>query len=231
MARGFGGVPFGEFGEGDSLLAVDRNEFRDRAVEHDWEARVAKGGEDFLGFSQRVAEQHGDGMFLEGFDAEFEDLAHDFLERREDIAWEAVGGFHNQSLGWAMGGGFGAGALAEFEVAGVEERAVVGFEESLRGAEDMAGGKEAEAEVFEVAGLAKGERDFLALPIPHAGLHEAEGGRRCDGFFVAAGVVAVGVGDESERLREARVEPQIRLRQIERPVVPDLDHDASGRVL
>ena len=95
----------------------------------------------------------------------------------------------------------------------------------------MAGGKEAEAKVFEVAGFAERERDFLAVPIAHAGLHEAEGGRRCDGFFVAAGVVAVGVGDESERLREARIKPQIHLRQIERPVVPDLDHGASERVL
>ena len=231
MARGFGGVPFSEFGEGDSLLAVDRDEFRDRAVEHDREARAAQGGKDFLGFSQRVAEQDRDGVFLEGFDAEFEDLGHDFLKRREDIAREAVGGFHHQGLGLAMGGGFRAGALAEFEVAGVEERAVVCFDKGLRGAEDMAGGKEAEAEVFEVAGFAKGERDFLALPIAHAGLHEAEGGGSRDGFFVAAGVVAVGVGDEGERLEEARVEPQIRLRQMERPVVPDLDHGASERVL
>ena len=92
-------------------------------------------------------------------------------------------------------------------------------------------GKEAESEVFEVAGFAELERNFLAGPIAHAGLHEAERGWRCDGFFVAAGVVAVGVGDESERLREARIEPQIRLRQIERPVVPDLDHGVSERVL
>ena len=200
-------------------------------MEHDLEACAAQTGEDFLGFAERVAQQDGHGMFLEGFDAEFEDLGHDLLERREDIAWEAVGGFHHERLGMAMGGGFGAGALAEFEVAGVEERAVVGFEERLRGAEDMAGGEEAEAEVFEVARLAERERDFFAGPIAHASLHEAEGGGSCDGFFVAAGVVAVRVGDEGERLGEARVEPEPGLRQMERPVVPDLDHGVSVRVL
>ena len=130
-----------------------------------------------------------------------------------------------------MGGGFRADTLAELEIAGVEEGAVFGIDEGLRRAEDMAGGKETEAEVFEVAGFAEGEGDFFAGPFAHAGFHEAEGGRGRDGFFVSAGVVAVGVGDESERLREARIKPQIRLRQIERPVVPDLDHGVSERVL
>jgi hypothetical protein len=87
------------------------------------------------------------------------------------------------------------------------------------------------AEFSKIPDFAERESDFFAVPLTHAGLHEAQGGRRGDGFFVAAGVVAVGVGDESERLREARVEPEAGLWQMERPVVPDLDHGASERVL
>lgn len=106
-----------------------------------------------------------------------------------------------------------------------------GIDEGLRRAENMTRGKEAKTEVVEVAGFAEWEGDFFAGPFAHAGLHEAEGGRRCDGFFVATGVVAVGVRDEGERLREARVEPEASLWQMKRPVVPDLDHGVSERVL
>jgi len=101
----------------------------------------------------------------------------------------------------------------------------------LRRAEDMAGREETDAEFSEVAHLTEWEPDFFAVPLAHPGLHEAERGRGRDGSFVAPGVVAVGVGDEGEWLREARVEAESGFWQTQDPVVPDLDHGASGRVL
>ncbi len=66
-------------------------------------------------------------MVGDGFLAEVDDLLED-----GDGGWDAVAGatesgFHDQGFGVSPFGGLCAEALAEFKVAGVEERALGGF--------------------------------------------------------------------------------------------------------
>ena len=91
------------------------------------------------------------------------------------------------------------------EAARPKKRKAAEKEEGDEEGGEAEGGQEAEAEFFEVVGLAEWQRDFFARPVAHAGLHEAKRGRGRDGFLVAAGVVAVGVGDEGERLGKAGI--------------------------
>jgi DNA primase len=52
---------------------------------------------------------------------DFEQLAHDFLARRQAVFGQAEGALHHEDVGLGQFGGLGGGGVAELEVAGVEE--------------------------------------------------------------------------------------------------------------
>ena len=224
MASGGFDIPRIVFRKNDALGFIDRHELGDGRVEHDPQSCAAQVSQDFLGFPERVSEQNRRCAFLERFDAKFQDLSHHLLKRREHIARQAICGLHDERLGAGVGGCLGAGSLAELEVAGVEEAALVGLHETLGGSEDMASREQVHAELFKIANLAEGQGNRLAVEWAHSRFHEAKGRGGGYGALMTPGMVAVGVRNKRQRFRVMRIQPQIWAGQVDGASVPNLDH-------
>ena len=107
---------------------------------------------------------------------------------------------------------------AELEIAGVKQRAGVGFEEELRGAEDVAGRQQRHPQAAHVGRHAEGQDDFVSFT------REPRRPFRDDDLFVRRDVVAVRVRDEGKRLRIPGIEPDAFVRQEDAAFVLDLNH-------
>ena len=220
LAGGVGQVAGGEIG---TQRAVDFGHFENRAVEHRGEAGGEEGAEDFLGLAERVAEEHGHRAVVEGVAAESGHLGEDFGGGRHAVFRQAVGRLHDEGVGVPPLRGLGGEAGAQFEIAGVEERAGVRLDEGLRGAEDVARWQKRDREVAERAPFA----ELQKMLAPHAAeprLHEPGGAGAGDDFLVRGDVVGVCVGDKGEGARVPRVEPEAVRGEREAAVVADGNH-------
>lgn len=184
--------------------------------------RGGEAAEELLGFAEAVSKKYGRLFVLEGGATEGGDVGEDFFRRRKHVVRAAEGGLHDEDVGVRGGAGLGGEAGAEFEIAGVEERAVVGVgEEALGGAVDVAGGVERDGGVGrELFGVAEGNYSFAAFG-GHAGAHEAGGAFGAEDFFVRREVVEVGVRNEGAFDGMVSVEPPVDLREVE--AVAELD--------
>ena len=73
------------------------------------------------------------------------------------------------------------------------------------------------------------ERQDVLVPFAgEPGLHQARGPFRDDDLVVRRDVVAVGVGDEGERFRVPRIEPDVFVRQVNPALV--LDRIIGGKL-
>jgi len=212
-----GGVELDVRREVEAELRADAGEAMRLGLEHDRQAGGSKGAEDFLALAEAVAEQDGRGADGESVAAEREEVGDDFGGGREDVAREAERRFHDERVGARGGAGFGGVAGQEFEIAGVEERAVLGvIEENLGGAVDVAGGVERDGAVGgELLGMAEGEDVLGALLRREAGAHEAGSGAGAEDLGVARHVIGVGVGNETALGSTGGVERPADLRKVD----------------
>ena len=216
MAGEGGGIEGGVGREGEAELFVNAGELQRLLMEHHGKLGAGEGREELLAFAEAVAEKDGRGAVGEGVAAEGYDGGEDFRRGRENVARKTIRGLHDEAVGAGCSAGFGGEAGAEFEVAGVEEAAVVGvLEECLCGTVDMTGGVEGDGGVGgELFGVAEGEDVFGALA-GHAGAHEAGGAGGAENLAVGREVVEVGVRHEGARRGVVGVEPPVELREVE----------------
>jgi hypothetical protein len=219
-AGGFGGVEPGEGGEGATEFLIDPGDACDRFGDPDGEARMKQAGEQFLGFAEGIGEEDGDLIEFQGFSAEPDDIREDPIGGGEDKPRFAEGGFHDENVGVDRVTGFGGQTGSELEIAGVEERTRVGFDQGHGGAEDMTGGKQGEVggtgwtklRIPEVDPFMEAEDVFLALA-GHTGAHESPGGFGGNDPGMTAGVIGMGMGDDdqfvgADRLMGIEPEPE-----------------------
>ena len=87
----------------------------------------------------------------------------------------------------------------------------------------MAGGQERDIQSANGCRLAERQDMFVAFA-GQARLHQTRGSFRDDDLVVRRDVIAVRMGNKSERLRVPRIEPKILLRQINAALVSNIDH-------
>ena len=201
-------------GEIGLKLAVNFRHLEYAWVEHGGHPGAEEGAEDFLGLAERVAEEDGRAPFLQGLGAEGDHGTDDFLRGGEAILREAEGRLHDERAGMAGLRGLGRKAGAELEVAGVEEGLAPGLQEKLRGAQDVSGGEERDAQVVEICRDTELQEVLDALA-GHTGAHQAGGGDRKDGLGVIAGMIAVGMRDEGEGLDIPWIKPKALQGQLD----------------
>ncbi len=200
----------------------------DRSMQHDGQPGTVQDGEDFLGFSQRVAEQDGRLAVLQRLGAELQDIGNDLLGGGKPVMRQPVGRLHHESVGAGGLEDFRRQTLAELEVARVKQRALVVLVKKLGGAQDMAGRIERRGPGAEVALFAE-RQDVQLSDIPaHAGLHQAGGGSGAEQVVMAARVVAMGVRNEGPVARNPRVQPEIGGRKVQALAVFYGNHGSEG---
>ena len=95
-------------------------------MQHRCEIGPGERAKDFLRFAQRIAKEHGNILVLDRIAAKSDDLRDHFLGRRQAITGNAVSCFHDQSVGRGPFRGLGRLTLAQFEIAGVKQRIILG---------------------------------------------------------------------------------------------------------
>ena len=140
--------------------------------------------------------------------AEGDDLLHHKVGRRETITRQAVGRLHDKSVGLSPFRRLGRAAGSQLEIASVKQGAGIGFEEELGRAENMAGGQERDTQAADRRQLTKWQDVFVAFA-GKARLHQTRSSFRNDDLVVRSDVVAVCMGNESERSCVRRIEPNV----------------------
>ena len=125
VTRRAGGVEELEVWQRTELGRQRLGHFEDRLVQHDRVTGTGEQAQDFLGLAEGVTEQDRDGAVLEGFAHPLQHSGDGLLARRETELRQAKGAFHDQGVGRRQFAGFGAEAVAQFEVAGVQQAGAV----------------------------------------------------------------------------------------------------------
>jgi hypothetical protein len=146
--------------------------------------------------------------------AERADVTQHLLGGRENVMRPRERGLHDQHVRARRGAGFRRTAAAQFEVTGVQQRAMrLVHDQALRRTVDMSGRVQRDRGIGgELFRLLEWQHVFHALA-GHPRLHEARRSERTQDFAVRRDVIGVGVGDEGTLLREMRVQPPRNLRQ------------------
>ncbi len=222
VAGDLAAVEFAEGREGDAEFFVDAGESKRLGVEHHGKAGGGEGAENLLAFTEAVAEEGGRGAVGDGLAAESDEVGDDLGLGWHDVAREGERRFHDQRVGLRRGARLGGETGTEFEIAGVEERAVFrGREMDLRRAEDVAGGMKRGGDAeFEFVGNA--EREFGDEAFAgDARVEETRSAGRAEHFRVTRDVVGMGVRNERAGDARLRVEPPADLRQVDALAVDD----------
>lgn len=94
-----GGVEFGVNGEIEAELRADPGETVRLGLQHDRQPGPGEGAENFLAFTEAVAEEDGRRAGGQGVAAKGDEVGDDFGGGREDVAREAEGGLHDEGVG------------------------------------------------------------------------------------------------------------------------------------
>lgn len=123
-------------------------------------------------------------------------------------------------------GRFRGEAGAQFEIAGVKERAGFGFEEKLCRTKDVARGQKHEVETAHCCRLTEGD-DVLVAFAGEPRLHQARSPFGNDDFLMRGDVIAMRMRNEGERFRVPRVEPKLLRREVKAARKSDINHSVN----
>ncbi len=113
--------------------------------------------------------------------------------------------------------------MAQFEIAGVEQRVGVGLQKELGRSKNVTGWEKHQVETAHRGHLA--ERDDMLFSFSRQTcLHQARGAFGNNDLVMRGDVIAVRVGNEGEWLRIPGIEPEILLRQENAALVTNIDH-------
>ena len=205
--------------------------FEDRLVQHHRVTGTGEQAQDFLGLAEGVTEQDRDGAVLQGFAHPLQHAGDGLLAWRKPELRQAKGAFHDQGVRSRQFAGFGAEAVAQFEVAGVQQAGAIAAAGQVQQgrARDVTGRQQAQLPVL--PGLGFPERQGLKLPLgAEARPHQLARDLRAEAQLVAGEVIGMGVRDEGALHAEARVQPQVRLRQVNAAAVANFDQRGHGDV-
>lgn len=90
----------------------------------------------------------------------------------------------------------------------------------------MTGRQESDAQPVDDGWFAELQDELTAFS-GQSGLHQARGTFRDDDFVMRRDVIAMSMGNESERFSIRRIEPNVFVRQMNASFVPNLNHDKT----
>jgi len=105
-AHGFGAISL-ELREPGAKLLINFHRFVNGLVQHQGKAGFAQRAEDLLALAERVAQEHGGLLLVQGFPAKPDDALENLRCGRKNVMRPAEGGFHDQVIGGAGFAWFG----------------------------------------------------------------------------------------------------------------------------
>ena len=153
----FGGGVFG-WGKSYAGLSIGFGHGEGGAVEKDRADGGIDGGEDSLGFTEGVGEEHAGSAVGDVVSPPIVDVLSDGLWIAPAKDGQAEGAFGDEGVAFDEFERFACGIGLAFVVAGDEPDLAGVFDADLRGAEEMAGGVEGDADAIHVEGFSVFDR-------------------------------------------------------------------------